>query len=254
VYHIDRPHWVNFNLEYVPFNLTSPGVWSLYNDTSFFDLSASAPVWVIRNGLNDRAQDENTTFVPNELGAGKNGNGAVLASVKASGGWDGDSDGDGVPDTKEPDPDGSELPDPDGWGEADLLLFAGAYHGPEYGKAFITFKTHGYTEPVKIFYAVVEKGTYSGGTFVPYGEFTNSLTDAVKGTGVFAAGGPHASLVSIPDAAYPYTSGDEWIWEVWLVFSSGGKVSNRIAIEISEANITESGIVIEPKWGDEETP
>jgi hypothetical protein len=254
VYHIDRPHWVNFNLEYVPFNLTSFKVWSsvsTYIKTSFFDFSDGAPVWVIRNGLNDQAQDENTTFAPNGLGKGKNGNGAVLASVKAFGGWDGDNNGDGVPDHGEPDADGvSELPD---WaGDTDLLLFAGAYHGPEDDKAFITFQTQGYTGSVKIFYAVVEKGTYKG-TFVPYGEFTNSLTN-LDNTGVFAAGGPHGSLVSIPDAAYPYTNGDERIWEVWLVFSSGGNVSNRIAIEISENNITQSGIVIAPEWGDEKTP
>ncbi|MDR2245479.1 MAG: hypothetical protein LBE17_02205 [Treponema sp.] len=253
VHHIGKPHWVNFNLEYVPFNLASPSVWLPYNNTSFFDLSTGAPVWVIRNGLNDRPQDENTTFVPDALGAGKNGNGGVLASVKAVSGWDGDNNKDGCPDNPEPNPDVPKLPN---WAEnTDLLLYDGSYHGPKENKAFITFRTHGYAGSVEIFYAVVKKGTYGANNFVPYGEFTRSLTNAVDGTGTFKAGDLCASLVSIPDANYPYT-GNEQIWEVWLVFSADGKVSNRIAIEISKTNIIPSGIGIHPVWGgdDETTP
>jgi hypothetical protein len=81
---------VNFRLEYVPFNLTDPGEWSTVDDT-VFNLEETGPVWIIRNGVNDLAQDEKTDF--NNLGksghtdpdaaAFANGNGAVFFEAAA---------------------------------------------------------------------------------------------------------------------------------------------------------------------------
>jgi hypothetical protein len=54
---------VNFNLEYVPFNLTAPGKWSAYtSEDKIKNLNGNVPVWIIRNGVNDAAQDANTDF------------------------------------------------------------------------------------------------------------------------------------------------------------------------------------------------
>jgi formylglycine-generating enzyme required for sulfatase activity len=67
----------NFNLEYVPFGLNDSG-WSGFDEKSRFDLSEEGPVWIIRNGINDLAQNAATTFAGSgEWGGTKNGNGAV---------------------------------------------------------------------------------------------------------------------------------------------------------------------------------
>jgi hypothetical protein len=82
---IDTTGSVNFKLEYVPFNLGA-GAWSGIGagDTAF-DLSAEGPVWILRNGVNDAAQDASTDF--NKLGkagyAGANGNGAAAFTIAA---------------------------------------------------------------------------------------------------------------------------------------------------------------------------
>jgi uncharacterized protein YjdB len=64
----------NFNLEYVPFG--AKAIWG----------ELVKPVWIIRNGVNDKAQDGNTTFVTPEnssspWNATKNGNGAVAFTI-----------------------------------------------------------------------------------------------------------------------------------------------------------------------------
>jgi hypothetical protein len=58
---------VNFNVEYVPFNLGAVADWKIaYSgkpvDTAFDLDGDQAPAWIIRNGLNDQAPDENTDF------------------------------------------------------------------------------------------------------------------------------------------------------------------------------------------------
>jgi hypothetical protein len=75
--------WANFNLKYVPFNLREAGTpddnpWDGIDETGGHE-----PVWIIRNGVNDLAQDSRTVF-PNPSvstaspwSAAKNGNGAV---------------------------------------------------------------------------------------------------------------------------------------------------------------------------------
>jgi hypothetical protein len=84
---IGTTHWVNFYLEYVPFNLTTAN-WGDYDNISKFPLSSSPPVWVIRNGLNNSEQNNGTDFTK----VGKpavpdykdyNGNGGVLFEVLA---------------------------------------------------------------------------------------------------------------------------------------------------------------------------
>jgi hypothetical protein len=73
---------VNFNLGYVPFNLTDPEEWREWNGDSEFILDGGGlPVWIIRNGINDAAQDGATDF-DRPPGAGANGNGAAAFEVK----------------------------------------------------------------------------------------------------------------------------------------------------------------------------
>jgi hypothetical protein len=73
---------VNFNLEYVPFNVTTPKAWEKRDKDSNFTLDGKTglPVWIIRNGLNEEAQDEKTAF--DARLEGSNGNGAAAFKVK----------------------------------------------------------------------------------------------------------------------------------------------------------------------------
>jgi hypothetical protein len=59
-----------FNMKYTPFAVTADH-WNTKTN--------NAPAWVIRNGLNDDAQDADTDFTV--IGGGKNGNGAIPVSL-----------------------------------------------------------------------------------------------------------------------------------------------------------------------------
>jgi hypothetical protein len=73
----------NFNLKYVPFSLNSADKWTGFNA---LNKQNGLPVWIIRNGINDQAQNSNTDFSsPGTDWAGtKNGNGAVAFKVKTT--------------------------------------------------------------------------------------------------------------------------------------------------------------------------
>jgi hypothetical protein len=86
---------VNFNLEYVPFNLTDVTDWDDFLPSKSFKASNRPPAWIIRNGVNDEAQNSGTTFETavwdgvttyGTEGIKANGNGAVALTVD---GWDG---------------------------------------------------------------------------------------------------------------------------------------------------------------------
>jgi formylglycine-generating enzyme required for sulfatase activity len=69
----------NFNLEYAPFSVNERAGW---NGFSAINQKNGVPVWIIRNGVNDRAQDGETDFsAPANWSAGANGNGAVGFTV-----------------------------------------------------------------------------------------------------------------------------------------------------------------------------
>jgi hypothetical protein len=83
----------SFNLKYVPFGKPNYD-WSKFNEKSNFALgeTGNEPVWIIRNGINDLAQDGDTTFASSaEWGTAANGNGAVTFKVLDPAG---DEDGD----------------------------------------------------------------------------------------------------------------------------------------------------------------
>ncbi|MDR0376277.1 MAG: hypothetical protein LBH70_00620 [Spirochaetaceae bacterium] len=81
---------VNFKLEYVPFGGSANFDWSGYNEESELNLAEEGPVWIIRNGINDAAQDGSTDFT--HVGVdGKNGNGGVkYKALDPKGNEDGD--------------------------------------------------------------------------------------------------------------------------------------------------------------------
>ena len=80
---------VNFNVEYVPFNLTGADDWKIaYSGKPVETACADGiPAWIIRNGVNDAAPTGNTNF--NNFGdtdkcPDANANGAVAFEVKSS--------------------------------------------------------------------------------------------------------------------------------------------------------------------------
>ncbi|MDR1108980.1 MAG: DUF6273 domain-containing protein [Spirochaetaceae bacterium] len=74
----------NFNLTYVPFSLNTAGKWNGFTGLNIKD---GLPEWIIRNGINDLAQNADTDFtVAAKWGDTKNGNGAAGFMVAGSGG------------------------------------------------------------------------------------------------------------------------------------------------------------------------
>jgi hypothetical protein len=143
---------VTFKLEYVPFNLTDAAAWSRVDDEkSAFNLEAGGPVWIIRNGVNDLAQDDKTDFtafhnIGNTGMSAVNGNGAVRYEIAV----------------KTPD---------EGSG---LVIKDGVFVGPSTSSTpEITFTTGGYENEAEVYYAVVPKGTTPD-----YGDYT--LLDMVE--------------------------------------------------------------------------
>jgi hypothetical protein len=122
---------INFNLVHIPFGNLLTG-WSTFSNNSNFDLSGSKkPMWIIRNGVNDFAQDTNTTFVPGST----NENGAVRFTIAA----------------KFPASD-QDLVIADPKLEANNAIKAGT------PRVTIGFSTSGYTGPAEVRYAVVAGG------------------------------------------------------------------------------------------------
>jgi hypothetical protein len=146
---------VQFNLEYVPFNLTDGSKWTAFNAKSAFNLNGKAPVWIIRNGINDLAQDANTdftAFAPGSSSNAKNANGAVYFRVAP-----------GTPDST-------------------LKVKDGQVLGPMSGnpsKPTIQFETEGYSGTAEVYYAVIN----AGASPPSYSDYKNNSLGSL-GTGV----------------------------------------------------------------------
>jgi hypothetical protein len=241
---IGTDYSVNFNLEYVPFGLTNTD-WSEFDAESVFDLSSFPPAWIIRNGLNDAAQNAGTDFDK----AGKpgpdynykiyNGNGGVAARVKEYLGFtDEILDGGypGFPDNAyDGDSKGRKDGFPDGRGTAnvnDLIIYGGLFRGPTNSiNVEIDFTLIGYSsaETALVYYGVTKGGAYSSVNPLPYNMFTQTL-------GSYGPGSRTYIPISLP------ATDDQ---DIWLTFRmADGRVSNRIAINTAKGDIT---IVI--PWG-----
>jgi hypothetical protein len=80
---IEDTGYAAFKLDYRPFNLDLEGNSNWVDSPNTEKGTAKAPVWIIRNGVNDAAQDGNTDFAADwwDNPATKNGNGAVRFTV-----------------------------------------------------------------------------------------------------------------------------------------------------------------------------
>jgi hypothetical protein len=176
---------VNFNLEYVPFNLPSPK-WN--GKTSGFFNMTNGPVWIIRNGLNDTAQDGNTEF-SNGLFSNKNGNGGVRFQV-------------GLP-PKGSDP--GETPD-----SITLEVDDGAFKDTPYKPApTITFETDGYEDSAEVWYAIVPAD--------------GPAPDREDYVWLDTIGGPSDYEEAISVDSDFYANSKEY--DVYVIISKGGEVS-----------------------------
>jgi hypothetical protein len=112
----------------------------------------NVPVWIIRNGVNDLAQDVNTDFEKlgkSDMPEGTNGNGAVSFAIAA------DS------------PANPEDPQ-----DGDLVIKDGTFVGPSNSSTpKIGFTTAGYDGTAGVYYAVVAAGADAPA----YSAYTNSL-------------------------------------------------------------------------------
>ncbi|MDR2742708.1 MAG: hypothetical protein LBB98_11240 [Treponema sp.] len=145
---------VQFRLEYVPFNVTDVGIWDDYQGDSKFDLDGTkTPVWVIRNGINDEAQNATTDFSRFGNEAGYNGNGAVTYVVAAA------------------------TPQP-----GDLVIRDGKFEGPSSSKTpNIGFTTAGYEGTAGVYYAAVEVPNGGTTTAPAYTAYTKNLDPLAVG-------------------------------------------------------------------------
>jgi hypothetical protein len=159
---------VNFKMEYVPFNLTGAGEWSGISKSAF-DRSKGGPVWIIRNGVNDLAQDGDTDFtrihnIGNPGMETANGNGAVRYEIAA----------------KKP-ANGSTL-----------VIKDGVFVGPVSSTTpDIAFVTEGYKDKAEVYYMVVPVGTN------PADNSAYELLDTVEK-------GRHREKITVPSANGDY--------------------------------------------------
>ncbi|MDR0689590.1 MAG: hypothetical protein LBG08_04905 [Spirochaetaceae bacterium] len=190
---------VNFNVEYVPFDLISPHDWRIaYSgkrvDTAFDLDGGQAPTWIIRNGVNDQAPDGNTDFAHFGTDAGSNphanANGAVQFVVG--------------PRTE------TQVPsDPN----AALLIKDGAlsWKQPASPQRNIRFTTDGYTGYAGVYYTITPPGAGAP-------EYLSAYTGSL---GAVAAGNHLDKEITLPG---------EDVYDVYVLICQGSDVSAPVKI------------------------
>jgi hypothetical protein len=159
---IGKQNSANFNLEYIPFSFNDSGKWTGFSGKN---MKNGLPEWIIRNGVNDLAQNDKTDFKnPRDWGAeAKNGNGAVVFMV--------------APEQTR-----------------NMVLTNGLFEGPlNDKKPKIRFTAGGYSGTAEVRYAVVTKGAAEPG----YIAYTRSL-------GELAAETYKGMAITLPDAKTGY--------------------------------------------------
>jgi hypothetical protein len=198
---------VNFNVEYVPFNLTGVNDWRIaYSGaqvTTAFNLAGGqVPAWIIRNGLNDLPSDGATNFANfgnvdddgDLVNPDANANGAIRFVV-------------GV--------------DPGAAPDENLVFSNGVFESVTGTGAVIGFTTGGYTGTAHVYYAAVSAGepapgldryTYLGG-FEAKAHTGQAITLTAENDDVY--------LIACKDgkASAPYKIGG--IYRTYYVKSSG---------------------------------
>jgi hypothetical protein len=193
---------VQFNLEYVPFNLNVTTKWSSYIGESKFAVNEEKiPVWIIRNGINDYAQNPTTDFTQfgNDSGL-SNGNGGVSFVVTAN-------------------PEHEDLVIKDGDFEGYLL----DPNNPSIDFPSIRFTTAGYGdgETAEVYYAVVKVPSDGGPTAAPpYTAYTNPPLGSLE------KGDHTGKQITLPDKSGNY--------DVYVILFQDGKVSLPTKINTKE--------------------
>jgi hypothetical protein len=210
---------VNFKLEYIPFNQQEGKKWTAYKGESAFDLDGKAPIWIIRNGVNDMAQDSETDFgsFGKKAKVNVNGNGAVSYRVAAATG-----------------PSDKELP---GYTET-LTLKNGTFKGPSDSRTpKIMFTSEGYSGTAEGYYAV----TGHNDPAPEYSAYTGSLGDLKAGD--------QEKEITLPTVGGKYY--------VYVVLFKDGNISNKLKYDTTSGKVQiefdwgeeASAVGIEPKWG-----
>jgi hypothetical protein len=162
---------VNFNLKYIPFNLAGGAAnpWNAFDGKSAFDLrEGNTPVWIIRNGVNDLAQDGDTDFnsfhnIGNPAAGTANGNGAASFVVAA-----------GSPEA------------------GALVIKDGVFVGPAGSiDPYIKYTTEGYAGDAEVYCAVVPAGETPA-----YSAYTRNLGSVPAGN--------YGAYVTLPSAGGNY--------------------------------------------------
>ncbi|MDR2742946.1 MAG: hypothetical protein LBB98_12450 [Treponema sp.] len=209
--HIGERGSVNFRLEYVPFNLTGEGENPWTEFKSVFNLSGNnVPVWIIRNGINDEAQDGDTDFtafhnIKNPGTGTPNGNGAVRYTI----------------DVRPPDD------------KSTLKISNGVFVGPSNSmKPEIGFTTSGYAGKAEVYYAVVP---HTDASSPPgYSAYTKNNLDPVAATDI-----PHKGQITLLENQV----GKDY--DVYVIIYKDGEVSVPEVI-----NTLRGGVVVVPEWED----
>jgi hypothetical protein len=244
---------VNFNLGYVPFGLTGGGYWEAFKERkSPFDLASGGPVWVIRNGVNDEAQDGSTSFSAAWNGTTVNGNGALAYRVldpdldedgdgvsnkkELEAGTDpgnADTDGDGFSDGMETDNgfdplDDEDYPGDDNSKSDDLKITGLTIENRMDERLDIVFTTGGYagTETANGYYGVVKAGPAALAPELK--DYKNKSPDYFKD---MAPGLQSKKRVILPGNYDEPNDG----YDVYVVIMKGGKVSAPVKINSKDA-------------------
>jgi hypothetical protein len=219
---------VYFNVEYVPGATTLN--WGDWNNISCFtlleDKTPKPPIWIIRNGLNDKAQDGKTDFSQAGIdSAAYNGNGGIVFTV-AKGFTD--NNGNGFPDGTVDENGKEDVGFPYGLGAAsseDLILGNGSFNFKDFT---VGFSTAGYSGDATVYYNILEQDSgYDKNNPLPYSKFEKVLGERSAGNYTGIDINNLIAKLSPPPATFS---------TLWLMFMKNDKVSNRIAIPINGTN------------------
>jgi hypothetical protein len=201
--------YVNFNLAYAPFNLTAADSWQTVKESfveaateSVFHIdTGQVPKWIIRNGVNDLAQDSNTNFVnfmrltgDTLADSNANGNGGTLFTVE-------------LPTYS------AALKVTDGW--------LTSYPPVSGGDAKIKFTTTGYSGDAELRYVELDSGPSASTPAVL--DFTNSLESS------YAQGAHTGETVGMTGSVIEK--------DLWVMLYKDGKVGDPHKIQWLQVTI-----------------
>jgi hypothetical protein len=209
---------VNFALNFTPFNVTEG--WAGYDGASVFDLESGPPVWVIRNGLNDTAQDDKTDFT-------NIGNKPAAESNR----WDEEWSCGGVIDFPPDSVNGNgavrfTVADPQSAAAGELVVSGGSY-----AEASVVFTASGFTGTAQAWYAAVPADAPAPA----YAAYT-PLGDAAPGYAAYTPQRDTALRTYTEEVTPPGTGGHD----VYVVLVKDGKAGAAHKLGVSTGSLPAS--------------